>query len=88
MPHYTWETALAKGEVQQRIPSGTTVTRQATSKQTAGPKEAEKKGKDRQVKDGDMVAKPLPILPPPPLLHPPITTHLLPPSKLGKAAQS
>jgi hypothetical protein len=41
-----WETALTKGEVQQRIPSVTTATRQLTSKQTAGPKEAEKKGKD------------------------------------------
>jgi hypothetical protein len=87
MPRYTWEMALAKGEVQQRIPSVTTVTRQATSKQTAGPKEAEKKGKDRQVKDGEMVAKLLPILLPP-LLHPPITTHLLHPSKLSEAAQS
>jgi hypothetical protein len=47
MPRYTRETALAKGKVQQRIPSVTTVTRQATSKQTAGPKEVEKKGKDR-----------------------------------------
>jgi hypothetical protein len=46
MPRYTWETALAKGEVQQRIPSVITATRQATSKLTAGPKEAEKKGKD------------------------------------------
>jgi hypothetical protein len=80
--------ALAKGEVQQRILSVTTVTRQATSKQTAGPREAEKKGKDRQVKDGEMAAKLLPILPPPPPLHPQITTHLLPPSKLGEAAQS
>jgi hypothetical protein len=51
MPRYTRETALAKGEVQQRIPSVITTTRQATSKRTAGPKEAEKKGKDRQVKD-------------------------------------
>jgi hypothetical protein len=88
MPHYMWETALAKGEVQRRIPSVTTVTRQATSKQTAGPEEAEKKGKDQQVKDGEMAAKPLPILPPPPPLRPLITTDLLPPSKLGKAAQS
>jgi hypothetical protein len=47
-----------------------------------------KKGKDQQVKDREMAANPLPILPPPPLLHPPITTHLLPPSKLGKVAQS
>jgi hypothetical protein len=46
MPRYTWETALAKGEVQQRIPSVITATRQATSKLTARPKEAEKKGKD------------------------------------------
>jgi hypothetical protein len=78
---YTWETALAKGEVQRRIPSVTTATRQATSKWTAGPKEAEKKGKDRRVKDREMVAKLLPILRPPPPLHPPITMHLLPPSK-------
>jgi hypothetical protein len=61
-----WETALAKGKVQRRIPSVITATRQATSKQTAGPKEAEKKGKDWQVKDGEMAAKLLPILPPPP----------------------
>jgi hypothetical protein len=46
MPCYTRETALAKGEVQQRIPSVTTATGQATLKWTAGPKEAEKKGKD------------------------------------------
>jgi hypothetical protein len=61
-----------------------------TSKQTAGPKEAEKKGKDRQVKDGGMVAKLLLILLPPPLLCLPMTTHLqlLPPSKLGEVAQS
>jgi hypothetical protein len=88
MLRYTRETALAKGEVQRRIPSVTTVTRQATSKRTAGPKEVEKKGKDRQVKDGEMAAKPLPILLPPPPLRPPITTHLLPLSKLGEAAQS
>jgi hypothetical protein len=49
MLHYMWETALTKGEVQRRILSVTTATRQATSKWTAGPKEAEKKGKDRQV---------------------------------------
>jgi hypothetical protein len=88
MPRYMQETALAKGEVKQRIPSVTTATRQATSKWTAGPKEAEKKGKDQQVKDGEMAAKPLPILPPLPPFRPPITTHLLPPSKLGEAAQS
>jgi hypothetical protein len=74
---YTWEMESTKGGVQRRIPSVTTATRQATSKQTAGPKEAEKKGKDRQVKDGEMAAKLLPILPPPPPLRPPITTHLL-----------
>jgi hypothetical protein len=85
---YTWETALAKGEVQQRIPSVTTATGQATSKRTAGPKEAEKKVKDRQVKDREMVAKLLPILLLPPPLCPPITTHLPPPSKLGEAAKS
>jgi hypothetical protein len=79
MPHYTWEMALAKGEVQRRILSVTTATGQATSKWTAGPKEAKKKGKDRQVKDREMAAKPLPILPPPPPLRPLITTHLLPP---------
>jgi hypothetical protein len=88
MPHYTQEMALAKGEVQRRIPSVITETRQATSNWTAGPKEVEKKGKDRQVKDGEMVAKLLPILLPLPLLCPLITTHLLPPSKLGEAAQS
>jgi hypothetical protein len=88
MLRYTQEMALTKGEVQRRIPSVITATGWATSKWTAGPKEAEKKGKDRQVKDGEMAAKPLPILPPLPLLRPPITTHLLPPSKLGKAAQS
>jgi hypothetical protein len=88
MPCYTQETALAKGEVQRRILSVTTVTRQAISEWTAGPKEAEKKGKDRQVKDEEMAAKPLPILPPLPPLCPLITTHLLPPSKLGEAAQS
>jgi hypothetical protein len=88
MPHYTQETALAKGEVQRRIPSVITETKQATSNWTAGPKEAEKKGKDRQVKDGEMVAKLLPILLPLPLLCPLITTHLLPPSKLGEVAQS
>jgi hypothetical protein len=67
-----------------------TATRQATSKQTVGPKEAEKKGKDRQVKDREMAAKLLPIMPPLPPLCPPITKHLhlLPPSKLDKAAQS
>jgi hypothetical protein len=46
MPHYTQEIALAKGEVQRRIPSVSPATVQATSKWTAGPKEAEKKGKD------------------------------------------
>jgi hypothetical protein len=66
MLRYMQETALAKGKVQRRILSITTVTRQATSKQNAGPKEAKKKGKDRQVKDGEMAVKPLPILPPPP----------------------
>jgi hypothetical protein len=74
MLHYMQEMALAKGKVQRRIPSVTTATRQATSKWTAGPKEAEKKGKDQQVKDGEMAAKLLPILPPPPPLCPPITT--------------
>jgi hypothetical protein len=86
MLHYTREMALAKGDVQRRIPSVTTATGQATSKWTAGPKEAEKKGKDRQVKDGEMAAKLLPILLLLPPLRPPITTHLLPPSKLGKVA--
>jgi hypothetical protein len=88
MLRYTREMALTKGEVQRRILSVTTATGWATSKWTAGPKEVEKKGKDRQVKDREMAAKPLPILLPPPLLHPPITMHLLPPSKLGEAAQS
>jgi hypothetical protein len=88
MPRYMQEMALAKGEVQRRILSVTTATRQATSKWTARPKEVEKKGKDQQVKDGEMVAKPLPILLLPPLLCPLITTHLLPSSKLGEAAQS
>jgi hypothetical protein len=46
MPHYMRKMALTKGKVQQRISSVTIATRQATSKQTAGPKEAEKKGKD------------------------------------------
>jgi hypothetical protein len=46
MPHYMQEIALTKGEVQRRIPSVSTATGQATSKQTAGKKEAEKKGKD------------------------------------------
>jgi hypothetical protein len=66
MLRYMWEMALAKGEVQRRIPSVTTATRQATSKWTARPKEVEKKGKDRQVKDGEMAAKLLPILLPAP----------------------
>jgi hypothetical protein len=68
----------------------TTIIGQATSKWTAGPKEVKKKGKDQQVKDREMAAKLLPILPPPPLLLPLITTHLhlLPLSKLGEAAQS
>jgi hypothetical protein len=46
--------------------------------------------KDRQVKDREMVAKPLLILLPPLPLHPPIIMHLhlLPPSNLGEAAQS
>jgi hypothetical protein len=51
-------------------------------------KDVENKGKDRQVKDREMVAKPLLILPPPPPLRLLITTHLLPPSKLGEVAQS
>jgi hypothetical protein len=90
MPLYMREIALAKGEVQRRTPSVSTATGQATSKWTARPKEVEKKGKSQQVKDGGMVEKLLPILPPPPPLRPPITTHLqlLPPSKLGEAAQS
>jgi hypothetical protein len=43
-------------------------------------------GKEGQIKDGEMVAKLLPILPLLPLLGPPKTTHLqlLPPSKLGE----
>jgi hypothetical protein len=64
VPLHMQETALAKGKVPRRIPSVITATRQATSKQTAGPKEVEKKGKVQQVKDGEMVAKLLPILPP------------------------
>jgi hypothetical protein len=91
MPCYMWEIALAKGEVQQRTPSVSTATGRVTSKWNAGPKEAEKKTKDLQVKDREMVANLLPILPPPPPpLHLRITSRLqvLPTSKLGKAALS
>jgi hypothetical protein len=90
MLRYTWAIALAKGEVQQRTPSVSTATGQVTSKWSAGPKEAEKKGKDLQIKDGEMVASLLPILLLPPLLCLPITLHLqlLPSSKLGEGALS
>jgi hypothetical protein len=90
MPCYTWAIALTKGKVQQRTPSVSTATGQVTSKWSAGPKEAEKKGKDLQVKDGEMVANLLPILPLLPLLRLPITSHLqlLPLSKLGEQVLS
>jgi hypothetical protein len=90
MQHYTWAIALAKGEVQQRTLSVSTATGWVTSKWSAEPKEAEKKGKDLQVKDGEMVASLLPILLLLPLLHLLITSclQLLPPSKLGEGALS
>jgi hypothetical protein len=87
---YTWAIALAKGEAQWRTLSVLSATGQVTSKWSAGPKEVEKKGKDLQVKDREMVASLLPILPLLPPLHLSITSRLqlLPLSKLGEGALS